>query len=339
MELFSTTGTVAKHAPPLDARTELRNGSRTERWNIVMKQVQEMNKRLGIGFGILAISLPPVASLATAGIVTLSSVRDNTIYEDSTGSLSNGAGEYFFVGLTGAGGIRRGLVRFNPSVLPADARITRAALRIYVSRAQVGASPVQIYRVLAEWGEGISDAGERSGVGAPATTNDATWLHRRYPGQFWATPGGDFAAAPSATITLGGSGAQYESMPSAGLIADIEAWRNSPGSNFGWCLIGDESQTSAKRCNTRESISPETRPTLFIEYRLGPALPADMNCDGMVNFADIDGFVPALVDRAAYEAAYPGCEWLSADVNRDGVVNFDDITGFVICLIEAGCPE
>ncbi len=60
-----------------------------------------------------------------------------------------------------------------------------------------------------------------------------------------------------------------------------------------------------------------------------PILPGDTNCDGNVNFDDIDPFVVALGGEAAYDAVYPDCVWLSADCNGDGTVNFDDIDAFV----------
>ncbi|MBK9128829.1 MAG: hypothetical protein IPM13_13670 [Phycisphaerales bacterium] len=58
----------------------------------------------------------------------------------------------------------------------------------------------------------------------------------------------------------------------------------------------------------------------------------DMNCDGVVNFDDIDPFVAALSGPSAYTAEYPLCVWQNGDVNCDGVVDFDDIDAFVTCL-------
>ena len=58
----------------------------------------------------------------------------------------------------------------------------------------------------------------------------------------------------------------------------------------------------------------------------------DMNCDGLVNFADINPFVLALTGRAAYETSFPSCHWMSADCNHDGVVDFADINPFVALL-------
>jgi hypothetical protein len=59
----------------------------------------------------------------------------------------------------------------------------------------------------------------------------------------------------------------------------------------------------------------------------------DLNCDGAVNFDDINPFVTALISQAAYEAGYPGCDWLNADCNADGAVDFDDINPFVALLV------
>ncbi len=57
--------------------------------------------------------------------------------------------------------------------------------------------------------------------------------------------------------------------------------------------------------------------------------PGDLNCDGIVTFDDIQPFVKALSGQAAYEAAYPDCEWYNADINGDGSIDFDDIFAFV----------
>jgi hypothetical protein len=62
----------------------------------------------------------------------------------------------------------------------------------------------------------------------------------------------------------------------------------------------------------------------------------DLNCDGLVNFADIDAFVRALAGAGPYRAAFPRCHWLNADCNADGAVNFGDINAFVNLLQRGG---
>lgn len=65
----------------------------------------------------------------------------------------------------------------------------------------------------------------------------------------------------------------------------------------------------------------------------------DMNCDGTVDFADINKFVEALSGQAAWEAnpANAGCPWLNGDVDGDSSVTFKDINPFVAAL-GSTCP-
>jgi photosystem II stability/assembly factor-like uncharacterized protein len=63
-----------------------------------------------------------------------------------------------------------------------------------------------------------------------------------------------------------------------------------------------------------------------------PPTPGDLNCDGAINFDDIDPFVLALSDPAGYSAAYPNCNIMNGDCDGNGVVNFDDINAFVALL-------
>lgn len=64
----------------------------------------------------------------------------------------------------------------------------------------------------------------------------------------------------------------------------------------------------------------------------------DLNCDGRVDFFDIDPFVQLLGDPAGWQAANPGCNLLNGDCNGDGVVDFHDIDPFVACLMNGACP-
>ena len=65
-------------------------------------------------------------------------------------------------------------------------------------------------------------------------------------------------------------------------------------------------------------------------YEEGPTYDVgDMNCDGAVDFFDIDPFVMAITDPAGYAAQYPDCDVMLADCNDDGSVDFFDIDCFV----------
>jgi hypothetical protein len=58
----------------------------------------------------------------------------------------------------------------------------------------------------------------------------------------------------------------------------------------------------------------------------------DLNCDGVVNFDDINPFVLALTNPTGYQNQYPNCNIAHGDANRDGVVDFDDIDAFIAIL-------
>jgi RHS repeat-associated protein len=55
---------------------------------------------------------------------------------------------------------------------------------------------------------------------------------------------------------------------------------------------------------------------------------ADMDCDGDVDFADINPFILAISDPNAYQAQFPNCNLLNGDLDGDGDVDFDDIDYF-----------
>jgi len=63
-----------------------------------------------------------------------------------------------------------------------------------------------------------------------------------------------------------------------------------------------------------------------------PSAVGDLDCDGDVDFDDINPFVLALSGEAAYNAQYPDCDWLNADCDLDADVDFDDINAFVDLL-------
>ena len=62
-------------------------------------------------------------------------------------------------------------------------------------------------------------------------------------------------------------------------------------------------------------------------------LPGDLNCDGVVDFGDINPFVMFLSNYTAWQAAFPGCPATNGDINGDGVYpDFADINPFVALL-------
>lgn len=203
--------------------------------------------------------------LAAAGSATIGCSRDNTLFQDAEGDTSNGSGPAIFAGNNGQNLIRRALVRFDlAEVVPAGASIDAVVLTLELSSApDTIARQIALHRVLAEWGEGSSSSS--GGGGAPAMPSDATWLHTRYPDQFWNEPGGDFVHSPSATAFVGG--VDSYTWTGAGLRADVQHWLADPASNFGWLIRGEESAPrTVRRFDSRESDLPSHRPTLTVFY-------------------------------------------------------------------------
>lgn len=209
---------------------------------------------------------------AVADAVQLNPSKDNTLYEDPSGSTSDGQGQHFFVGRTNGGVARRGLIAFDiASNIPAGSTIQGVTLELHVSRVAAGAAEVEIdlHAALADWGEGTSMAAGEEGMGAPAAPGDATWLNTFYPSQLWTAPGGDFLPNITSSAAVSDIGFYtFDSMYDTGLISDVQQWLDSPSTNFGWgVMLGDESiAASAKRFDARENSVPAFQPVLTVTY-------------------------------------------------------------------------
>ncbi|MBN2448420.1 MAG: S8 family serine peptidase [Phycisphaerae bacterium] len=71
---------------------------------------------------------------------------------------------------------------------------------------------------------------------------------------------------------------------------------------------------------------------LVITGDVVPWILGDVNCDGTVDVFDIDPFVMAIIDPAAYATNYPDCDVNLADTNGDGSADIFDIDKFVALL-------
>jgi hypothetical protein len=204
---------------------------------------------------------------AGAEVVSLHPVRDNTLCEEPTGALSNGSGQHLFAGQTGSGSTRRGLLRFDVAgSIPPGSVVTSVQLRLNMSRTISGLQAVALRRALRDWGEGASNAAGDEGACAASAAGDATWVHTFFNTALWAAEGGDFAAAASASLTVGGVGS-YEWGSTPEMVNDVQAWLDSPGDNFGWGLLGNEAGPgTAKRFDSRQHPVSSVRPVLTVTY-------------------------------------------------------------------------
>ncbi len=208
-------------------------------------------------------------SLSAAGdVMETGAMRDTTIYESPTGDLAGGASDSLYVGQTGrTANIRRGLLAFDVSSIPAGSTINSVSLRLNMAQTSSGPATLTAHRVTADWGAAGSVGG---GMGAQAQPGDATWLHTFYNTETWATPGGDFVASPSASTVVDQPDFYFWSSP--GMVADVQAWVDGTAGNFGWILLGDETTLqTAKRFTSSEFFLEEGRPQLVIDYTPVPA--------------------------------------------------------------------
>src|SRR5262245_47550437 len=95
-----------------------------------MVELNKMRSHKALLFFLIFAS---VCNAAFGITVTLAPQKDNTLFEDPKGTLSNGHGVYLYTGLTGVAGLRRGLLAFDLSSIPTGATVTDATLSMFLS--------------------------------------------------------------------------------------------------------------------------------------------------------------------------------------------------------------
>ena len=257
-------------------------------------------------------------------------VADAAIYsQDANGA--NGSGRYMFTGRNNGQDLRRALMRFDLSSIPAGSTIDSVSLTLFMNRTLSGSQPNSLHVLTNDWTEGLSAPLGQEGGGTVAEQDDATWVYRSYEtanptsSPAWNSPGGDFVAAPSATTNVSSAGQSY-TWASAQMASDVQAWVDSPSTNFGWILIGIETTpVTTKRFITRNHPDPNVRPALVVNYTPPAACTPDVNGDGMLTAADFTAWINAFNNND------PEC-----DQNNDGSCTATDFTAW-IANFNAGC--
>lgn len=228
-------------------------------------------------FGSLCVSL---ISLSQTAIIN--PVQDNSIYSESTNS--NGLGK-LYSGTNNGGSPRRALIEFDiAAAVPAGATITAVSLDLIVDQfaASSGNDVYNLHPITTDWGEGTSSG---AGGGAVAVSPDATWVEAMVGASPWTTAGGDFGPV-SASQTLTASNGTF-TWSAATMITDVQNWLDTPGSNFGWMLIGNESTSqNARRFGSSEQ---GTAPVLNVTYTLACTTPPNAVCQNATVYLDGSG--------------------------------------------------
>ena len=221
-----------------------------------------------------------------------------------TGNAAGAGPAIFSRYADGSGNIKRSLIQFDLSSIPAGSTITSATITLHLAQVagSAGSSNTTanatdrlfgLYANLQPWTEGPSNRTTMPGVGgtgqgAPRQNGDVTWDYASFNSNaslaiLWNngnSHGGNFSSTESdqldvpvgATLAIGGA---LTFPTSAGLIADVQNWLNNPTSNDGWLLKSDNLEltpTSFLGFWTREAVSEgndpsqATAPTLSVTF-------------------------------------------------------------------------
>ena len=208
-----------------------------------------------------------LAVLRTASAMTTTIAADaDTTIDESLPANNFGARTTLQAGATtGAGARTRVLVSFNvAAAVPPGATILAARLTLTATDVPPVAQTTQLFeirRIVRTWSEGA----QSTAAGGLAAVNDATWSHRLYPNVVWAAAGTDIVAGARAEVAVANAGS-YRIESTALLVADVQAWLDTPESNYGWAVLGKNeaaaqtSRTFASRENAAQA------PALEIEF-------------------------------------------------------------------------
>ena len=253
---------------------------------------------------VAIVALGANARSASAESVVVHAAMDTTIYEE-TPSNSNGSGAYLFAGNNADAAARRALMAFSlGSSVPPGSTVQSVELTLYLSRTKLGDNDLELHRLTAAWGEGRSNAPGNEGGGAPADQGDATWSHRRWPDSPWASPGGDFDPAASASTVVSDTTATLYNWSTPAMVEDVQTWLDDPTHNFGWILVGaSDAAGSVKRFGSRNgnsSVSPQLT-VVFTPPRqpIGACCAADGSCGYVLD--------PGAACVGSYQGAATSC--------------------------------
>jgi hypothetical protein len=246
---------------------------------------------------VLALGTTLVAGDARAAVVSVSALKDSTIFATSAGvdtGNASGKGPILQAGADGSSNRKRSLIAFDlaSAGIPSNATISDVTMTLYL--AQVAGSgggngggsypsrTIRLYSLQQNWGEGNSGSPTSPGAGGAGQgyargTGDSTWDYALFDSSNPAAGtwnaggtnlhGGNFASVESAASTFTSfttTNAPFN-WSSAGLAADVQRWVSGGGAgNFGWLLKSDleDMPTSFLAFWSRDGAAANNNPTI-----------------------------------------------------------------------------
>jgi uncharacterized protein (TIGR03118 family) len=243
------------HAEDIKSTVERRHGMRLR------------NHILLGGICLAALSWPVCGLAATANLTAIA----DTFIDAGNPDNNAGANAWFDAGTDGTGGVRRGLLRFDLSSIPAGSTINSTTLQLTAIKVPAGGpvdSMFSLFKLLASWNEGTKGGNG----GSPATGGEATWNARMQGIADWTTPGAenDAATTASASTAVGSAHNATYSWSGSGLVSDVQSWVNNPSQNFGWLLISSAEGYFRSVRGFAAHENGSSAPTLVVVYTTPP---------------------------------------------------------------------
>ena len=210
--------------------------------------------KAGRGLLVMACAVGALPAMAAAVTVTLSPNADSWVSKDNP-TDTNGGSSSLEVRASSGTNLRRALVRFDLSTIPACATIDSATLRIRVSSAPGSSRTHNVHRMTSSW-----------------TEASVSW-NNRTSGTPWTTAGGDFNPTFTAQATVSSTGYKTWNVQS-----DVAAFVALSATNNGW-LVRDNAETSSNATTVYSSkeASVGNRPELVVSYTLNDTACNDSN--------------------------------------------------------------
>jgi hypothetical protein len=203
---------------------------------------------------LILVALFMTAASVRGDVVDLGAFQDTSIFATKP-TNSDGGGAGIFAGTDAGGGVKRALIEFNFSNIPAGSIITNVQLTLTFGMSPGGGpatSTIGLFDVLDSWGEGTTGnpTSDSSGIGGSgngftANAGDATWSSRFSGSTAWTTAGGDHSGTASASTTGNNTTNSTFVWSSTQMVSDVQGWLTNSSTNNGWELINaNESSAS-----------------------------------------------------------------------------------------------